>query len=172
MLEKGWFSDFFSGVIHIIQSIGWVDIIDILAVSVLLYFGYKFIRNRRASKLFAGVILVFVALLFGEIAGMHALQFIFKNFFQVGVIALVILFQPELRSALEKMGGTSLKGLKNMADRNTDAYMLVIREVSTAVSEMASQRTGALIVCERSTKLGEIVATGTVVDAQVNSFLI
>jgi len=172
VLEKGWFSDFFSGVIHIIQSIGWVDIIDILAVSVLLYFGYKFIRNRRASKLFAGVILVFIALLFGEIAGMHALQFIFKNFFQVGVIALVILFQPELRSALEKMGGTSLKGLKNMADRNTDAYMLVIREVSTAVSEMASQRTGALIVCERSTKLGEIVATGTVVDAQVNSFLI
>lgn len=171
MFEKGWFSDFFSGVIHIIQSISWVDIIDIIAVSVLLYLGYKFIRNKRAGKLFAGVLLLLVALLIAEIAGMHALQFIFVNFFQVGVIALVILFQPELRSALEKMGGTSLKSLKTIADRENESAFIV-REISSAAGEMSSVKTGALIVCERSTKLGEIIATGSVIDAQVNSFLI
>ena len=104
-------------------------------------------------------------------AGMHALQFIFENFFQVGVIALVILFQPELRSALEKMGGTGLKGLKTITDKNNEVN-LVIREVSAAATEMAATKTGALIVCERSTKLGDIVATGSIVDAQVNSFLL
>ncbi len=171
MFEKGWISDFFSSVIHIIQSIGWVDIVDILAVSVLLYLGYKFIRNKRAGKLIAGVLLILVALFFANATGMHALQFIFDNFFQVGVIALVILFQPELRSALEKMGGTSLKTLKTITERSNDAA-LVVREVSFAAAEMSQDRTGALIVCERSTKLGDIVSTGSVIDAQVNAFLI
>lgn len=173
MFEKSWFSDFFMGVVHIIQAIEWVDIIDILAVSVLLYYGYKFIRNKRAGKLIAGVFLILITLLIADIAGMLALQFIFENFFQVGVIALVILFQPELRSALEKMGGTSLKTFKNITDRdNGETAMLVVREVSSAAAEMASDKTGALIVCERSTKLGEIIATGSIIDSQVNSFLI
>lgn len=171
MFEKGWLADFFTGVIHIIQSIGWVDVIDILAVSVLLYFGYKFIRNKRAGKLIAGVLLLLVALVVANATGMHALQFIFENFFQVGVIALVILFQPELRSALEKMGGTSLKTLKTIAEKNNDSA-LVVREVTSAAVEMAEDKTGALIVCERSTKLGDIISTGSVIDAQVNSFLI
>ena len=137
----------------------------------MFYFGYKFIRNKRAGKLLAGVLLLLVALLVGEITGMHALQFIFENFFQVGVIALVILFQPELRSALEKMGGTSFKTLKTITDKNNDST-LIVREIATAAAEMASTKTGALIVCERSTKLGEIVSTGTVIDAQVNSFIL
>lgn len=171
MLKKGWFSDFFTGVIHIIQSIELVDIIDILCVSVLFYFVYKFIRNKRAGKLITGVLLLLVALLISEVAGMLSLQFIFENFFQVGVIALVILFQPELRSALEKMGDTPLKGLKPIGDRDSEST-LVVREVAAAAAEMSSTKTGALIVCERSTKLGDIIATGTVIDAQVNSFLI
>ena len=173
MFEKGWFSDFITGVWHIIFSIEWVDVIDILAVSVLLYFGYKFIRNKRAGKLIAGVMLLMLALIIADFAGMHALQFIFDNFFQVGVIALVILFQPELRSALEKMGGTSLKTIRNITERDSrESMMLVIREVSSAAAEMSSDKTGALIVCERTTKLGEIIATGSVIDSQVNSFLI
>ena len=172
MLDFKWFSDVFEGVIHIVRSITWVDVLDILAVSVILYFAYKFIRNKRAGKLLAGVLLLLVVLAIGELTGMHAMQFIFQNFFQVGVISLVILFQPELRSALEKVADTPLKGLKNITDRGTDNTLFAIREVSTAVSEMASTKTGALIVCERSTKLGDIISTGTVVDAQVNSFLI
>jgi len=140
-------------------------------ISVLFYFVYKFIRNKRAGKLITGVLLLLLALVISEITSMHALQFIFENFFQVGVIALVILFQPELRSALEKMGGTSLKGLKTIADKNSD-FSLVVREVTTAACEMSADRTGALIVCERSTKLGEVMATGSTINANVSSFLI
>ena len=172
MIDFKWFSELFEGVVHIVSSITWVDVLDILAVSVILYFAYKFIRNKRAGKLLAGVLLLLVVLAIGELTGMHAMQFIFQNFFQVGVITLVILFQPELRSALEKVADTPLKGLKNITDRGVDNTIFAIREISTAVGEMASVKTGALIVCERSTKLGDIVSTGTVVDAQVNSFLI
>ena len=172
MIDLTWFKELFEGVVHIVRAITWVDFLDIIAVSVILYFAYKFIRNKRAGKLLAGVLLLLVVLAIGEITGMHAMQFIFQNFFQVGVISLVILFQPELRSALEKVADTPLKGLKNFTDRGVDNTILVIREISTAVSEMASTKTGALIVCERSTKLGDIVSTGTIVDAQVNSFVI
>jgi len=171
VFKKDWLSDFFTGVIHIIQSIELVDIIDILAVSVLFYFVYKFIRNKRAGKLITGILLLLVALLISEVTGMLSLQFIFENFFQVGVLALVILFQPELRSALEKMGGTSLKSLKPIVDRKSD-FTLVVREVASAAAEMSSDKTGALIVCERTTTLGEIIATGSTIDAHVNSFLL
>lgn len=164
--------DFFSTIFDIIRTIKIVDVIDILLVSVILYYAYKFVRDRRAGKLAAGVILFIIALVISDVAGMHTIQYLFQNIFQVGVIALVILFQPELRSALEKMGNSSIKGIKSITERSTDSVMLAVREVATAAAEMSASRTGALIVFERSTKLGDIVMTGTVIDAQTGSFLI
>lgn len=164
--------DFFSTIFDIICTIKIVDVIDILLVSVILYYAYKFVRDRRAGKLAAGVILFIIALVISDVAGMHTIQYLFQNIFQVGVIALVILFQPELRSALEKMGNSSIKGIKSITERSTDSVMLAVREVATAAAEMSASRTGALIVFERSTKLGDIVMTGTVIDAQTGSFLI
>ena len=164
--------DFFSTIFNIIRTIKIVDVIDILLVSVILYYAYKFVRYRRAGKLAAGVILFLIALVISDVAGMHTIQYLFQNIFQVGVIALVILFQPELRSALEKMGNSSIKGIKSITERSTDSVMLAVREVASAAAEMSASRTGALIVFERSTKLGDIVMTGTVIDAQTGSFLI
>ena len=164
--------DFFSTIFDIIRTIKIVDVIDILLVSVILYYAYKFVRDRRAGKLAAGVILFLIALVISDVAGMHTIQYLFQNIFQVGVIALVILFQPELRSALEKMGNSSIKGIKSITERSTDSVMLAVREVASAAAEMSASRTGALIVFERSTKLGDIVMTGTVIDAQTGSFLI
>ena len=158
-MKEGWFADFFGSAIHIIQTIQLVDVIDILAVSVILYYAYKFVRDRRASRLAAGVLFFMIALLISDFIGMHAIQYLFQNIFQVGVIALVILFQPELRSALEKMGGSSLKGLKSITERGDSSLMLAVREVASAATEMSASRTGALIVFERSTRLGEISAT-------------
>ena len=164
--------DFFSTIFDIIRTIKIVDVIDILLVSVILYYAYKFVLDRRAGKLAAGVILFLIALVISDVAGMHTIQYLFQNIFQVGVIALVILFQPELRSALEKMGNSSIKGIKSITERSTDSVMLAVREVASAAAEMSASRTGALIVFERSTKLGDIVMTGTVIDAQTGSFLI
>ena len=84
--------DFFSTIFDIIRTIKIVDVIDILLVSVILYYAYKFVRDRRAGKLAAGVILFLIALVISDVAGMHTIQYLFQNIFQVGVIALVILF--------------------------------------------------------------------------------
>ena len=171
-MNKSSFSVFLDGVIHIIQTISIVDIIDIILIAVILYFAYKFVRDRRAGRLAGGVIIFILVLVICELAGMHAMQYIFQNIFQVGIVALLILFQPEIRSALEKMGAGSIKGIKSITDRETDAMLLTVRETVTAVSEMASTKTGALIVFERDTKLGEIAATGSIIDAAPVSFLI
>lgn len=168
-----WFADFFSGILQTLRSITIVDFIDIFFVAVILYYAFRFVRERRAGKLAVGIIFFAVFLVLSDLLGMHALKYIFQNLFQVGVIALIVLFQPELRSALEKVGGSSLKGLKNVSDsKSSSAWMLAIREVSSAASQMAAEKTGALIVFERGTRLGEIAATGTISDAQISAYLL
>lgn len=172
-MNSGWLTDFFSGVFHIVKNISVpVDIIDILVITIILYCAYKFVKDRRAGRLAAGVIVFIIALLLCDFVGMHAVRYIFQNILQVGVVALLVLFQPEFRSALEKMGGSSIKGLKSITDRNNDNVLLAIREVCTACAELSSEKTGALIVFERTTKLGEIASTGSIIDAQTSSFLI
>ncbi len=165
--------DIFNTVTHIILNITIIDILDILFLSVVLYYVYKFIRNKRAGKLAVGLIFLVAFLAISEITGMRTMQFIFQNIFQVGVIALVILFQPEFRSMLEKVGGNPILGIKNIGEgKRDDAINLAIREVVSASMALSESRTGALIVFQKNTKLGEIISTGTVIDAQVNAFLI
>ncbi len=150
-----------------------VDFIDIIIVSVLFYYLYKFVKDRRAGKLAVGVLLLLTVFLISDLLQMHALTFLFSNVFQVGLIALIILFQPELRSMLEKVGGEPLKSIKNIGDQRTSSEVnTMISELSEAVCDMSKVKTGALIVIERSTKLGDIIKTGTVINANVDSMLI
>lgn len=170
---KGVLKDILNTVANIILNITVIDVFDILFLSVILYYVYKFIRNKRAGKLAVGLIFLAAFLAISEITGMRTMQFIFQNIFQVGVIAVVILFQPEFRSMLEKVGGNPILGIKNIGEgRRDDAINLAIREVVAASVAMSETKTGALIVFQKSTKLGDVISTGTVIDAQVNSFLI
>lgn len=160
-------------VINIIKTITFVDIIDIACVSVLLYFLYKFIRDRRAGKLAVGVLLLFVVQIVSNMLDMYLMQYIMHNIFQIGFITLVILFQPELRSVLEKVGATPIKGLKSISETKDSSYVqTVIDEVVSAVCDLSESKTGALIVFERETKLGDMILTGTVIDAYPAAFLI
>ncbi|MBQ8552347.1 MAG: diadenylate cyclase CdaA [Clostridia bacterium] len=165
----------FSYMWNIISAGSFIDIIDIAIVAFVFYYVYKFVRERRAGKLAVGILILLLVLLLSEILEMHALGFILTNIFQVGIIALIILFQPELRSALEKVGAEPLRGLRNISENKagTDVQTTaMIGEITQAVCDMSLDKTGALIVIERSTKLGDIIKSGTVVNANVNSFLI
>ena len=156
-----------------LSMISFVDIVDIALLSVILYYIYKFIRDRRAGKLALGVLFMVVFLAMSEIFEMHAMQFIFKNVFQIGMITLIIVFQPELRSALEKVGGESLRGFKSIGEQKGMTQMVsAIDEVCEAAAELSKTKTGALMVFERSTKLGERILTGTIINADTSSFLI
>lgn len=163
----------FSYVRSQIGMIYYTDVIDIVLLSVLLYYVYKFIRDRRAGKLAIGVIFLILVLAVSELLDMYAIKFILQNVFQVGMLALIILFQPELRSALEKMGGEPLKSLKSIGEQRDMALITdTINAICDAVSDLSRTKTGALIVIERSTKLGDIIKYGVEIDAKVNAYLL
>ncbi len=160
-------------VINIIKTISLIDIVDIICVSVLLYYLYKFIRDRRAGKLAVGVLFLFVIQIASKMLDMYLMQYIMQNIFQIGFITLVILFQPEIRSVLEKVGTTPIKGLKSISETKDTTYReKVIDEIVSAVTDMSASKTGALIVFERDIKLGDVTLTGTLIDAYPASFLI
>lgn len=165
--------DYLEYVWNQLAGIGIIDIIDILLVALLFYYTFKFVRDRRAGKLLVGVVFLVLLLLISDIAEMRALNFILKNLFSVGLIAIVIVFQPELRSALEKMGGESLKNFKGRLDPDASASIRsAISETCVAAENLSNSKTGALIVFERTTKLGDHIRTGTIVDAVTTSFLL
>ena len=163
----------FSNLWSIIKSIRFIDVLDIIIVAVIIYYAYKFIKNRRASRLAIGVVLLLIVFIISDVAHMYALSFILSNVFQIGLIALVILFQPELRSGLEKVGAQPLKGFKNISDSRASAETTsMISNVCEAVTDMSASKTGCLIVIERLTKLGDIEKTGTVLTADPNASLL
>ena len=164
---------YFEYVWNQLQSIRIIDVIDILLVALLFYYTFKFVRDRRAGKLLVGIIFLIALLLISEFAQMRVLNFILTNLFSVGVMAIIVVFQPELRSALEKMGGESLKSFKGKLDKDAVSVLHAeISEVCVAAESLSQTKTGALIVFERSTKLGDYIRTGTVLDAQISSFLL
>lgn len=154
-----------------ILSMSFSDVLDIIIVSVLVFYVYGFVRQRRAGKLALGILAVLLAAWISDVAGMGALHYILEKLFDVGLIALIVIFQPELRSALEKMGG-NFRNLKNITETRESDGERVADEICRAVADLSENRTGALIVMERTTRLGDEIRTGVEVDAAVNSFLI
>ena len=168
-----WIINIYNVFLQTFSAMTFVDVVDIACVAVVLYLAYKFVRDRRAGKLAIGVILLIGILLIADIVELRAMQFIFKNVFQVGVIMLVIVFQPELRSLLEKMGGESIKGIRSIGEsKENDEVIETINSVVRAAGDMSSSKTGALIVFEKSTKIGEYASTGTVINSDVEPLLL
>ena len=165
--------DYLEYVWNQLKGIGVKDVIDILLVALAFYYTFKFVRDRRAGKLLVGIVFLVVLLLISSLLEMRALNFLLSNLFSVGLIAIVIVFQPELRSALEKMGGESLRNFKMRSDSDSVAAMrAAISETCTAVENLSQSKTGALIVFERGTRLGDHIRTGTIIDAVASSFLL
>lgn len=146
------------------------DMIDIFVLSLILYFLYKFIRDRRAGKLAIGLVAIFALYFVSTIFNMHALGFVFDNFYQIGLIAVLIVFQPEMRAALEKVGGTTFMGIKTITSDvgKSEDITSQIEGISTAASDLSRDKVGALIVVERQTDLGEYIRSGVLVDSVVS----
>jgi len=167
---KTYFFDSFS---DIIKQITIKDIIDILLLALVLFFIYKIVRDNRAGKLLVGLVILLFASILSSLFEMNALNFLLKDFTQLGLIVVLILFQPELRSALEKVGSTPMTGIKTITETNNLASLSAdIDAICTAVSDMSRDKVGALIVIERSTKLGDYIKSGVVVDAAISPSMI
>lgn len=168
-----WLVNIWESIKHSVSYISFVDVVDILCVAALFYFAYKFIKQRRAAKLAFGLLFLLVFLIVSNILDMKVMSFLLQNVFQIGFIAILIVFQPELRAALEKVGGGSIKGIRSITDSKSVADISVmIRNVASALSDLSESKTGALVVFERSTRLGDIVLTGTVIDSYPAPYLV
>lgn len=155
-----------------VTSITFTDVVDILIVSVLFYYIIRFIRDRRAGKLAVGVMLLILCQGLASVFDLTTLKFIMENVFQVGILAIIIVFQPELRSMLENVGGDSLRSLRSIGERSNPENEKMIGQLCEALCDMSLSKTGALVAIERSTKLGDVIKSGTVVNADVSSFLL
>ncbi len=163
--------DFFRYLFNQFASVGIADFLDILIVSFLIYYVFGFVRQRRAGKLALGIFAILLVMWVSDFIGLNALNYILETVFDVGLIALIVIFQPELRSALEKMGG-NFRNLKNIGEAQESEEKKMIEELCLAVEDLSGSRTGALIVLERGTRLGDEIRTGVEVDAAVNKHLI
>ncbi len=160
-----------------IQTIRFADVVDILAVTVLIYYIIRLVRETHAATLIKGLIAILVAYLVSYFFGLKTINFLIRNLFQIGALALVILFQPELRRILEHLGRTRVASLLNFAglwndEKSQEQWKKCIRASVDACSVMSAQKTGALMVFERQTPLSEVITTGTTISAEPSNELI
>ena len=165
--------------LNVISRFTFKDAIDVAIVTALLYGLIKLVRETRAGQLVKGIFLLVALFLLSSYFELMMLDAILRAFFQFALIVVVILFQPEIRKALEQIGrnkmGLSLASVVGVKDRDTGrnaGLRRAIDGVVDAVTILQQMRMGALIVFERQTKLGEIAATGTVIEAEPSSQLI
>ena len=171
--------DLFSNLYTIAINIKPVDILDILIIAVCIYALIVFIRETRAGQVTKGLVLLVALYFAADLIGLEMVGNALSYFFRYAFIAMMILFQPELRKALEQIGrskvGTSLTHLFSSGGDDTEYNRQVkksINAVVEAVSSLQQMKMGALIIFERKTKLGEIAETGTVVNAEPSGMLI
>lgn len=153
--------------------IGLVDIIDIFLVAFLLYKAIGLVKETRAQQVLKGIIFLLVLVPLSEWLRLDALNYILVNVMQIGIIAIIIVFQPELRRILEKVGRFNVSAIFK-ADQNTENLNIdeSVNSISAAAGSLSLTKTGALIVIERETRLGEIAGTGTTLDAALSPQLL
>lgn len=159
----------FQSIWNVLVSIRITDIIDMALLSYLIYHGIRLVRETRAQQLIKGIIVLVAAYLIAVFANLQTMRFILKNCFQWGILAIIILFQPELRRIIEKIGRTRLTEIGSFFTPNEDDILSekwaeAIDAVCDASVELSSTKTGALIIIEQKTRLGEQIATGTVLN--------
>ena len=166
--------EIFSNLKSNLGSADLMDILDILVVAVMIYYVIHLIWNTSARRIAWAIVILLVVTFLTDLLNLHTVNYLMNRILQLGFVALVIVFQPELRRLLERIGGRStVKGLMGLTSGPTQRDNVeTIGEVVRACEAMSRERVGALIVFERSNSLEQIASTGTKVDAAVSQELI
>lgn len=150
-----------------------LDVVDILVIAYLVYRLLMLVRKTNSSRLIKGVVVVLIALWLSA-GRLNALNFLLSRIMEWGVMALVVLFQPEIRRGLEQVGSSQLPFLQWFSKPQVDKQTIeaAISQTVSACGDMSKSRTGALIVFERHNQLDEQLRSGTKLDAEVSSELL
>lgn len=155
-----------------LSSFGFTDVLDIFVLSLLFLGIYQFLHDRRAANLLVGLVVLLAIWVIVAFLEMSATAYLLDHVFSVGFLALIVIFRDEIRTVLEKVGDRPWRGIRRLGDdKSADETEAMISAICDAVGDMrkpdpkTGESTGALIVLERTTKLGDIAESGTVLDA-------
>lgn len=154
--------------VNYMMTIGIADIIDIVIVAYLLYKAIWFVRKTNSYNLAKGLAVLLIVLWISYIFNLKMINYLLRKAVELGLIAILILFQPELRRVLERMGSNFSSG-RQAASNEMDT---AIAQTVLACSDMSDSRTGALIIFERNVKLNDIMSTGTIIDSNTTAELL
>jgi diadenylate cyclase len=168
------FNDFAANFKEIILGFKWTDALDIVILSLLFYFVLRFFRSRKAGTLFIGISICIVLYALALFFNLSGVKYILSGIFQIGALAVVIIFQPEIRDLLESIGSGSIKRIRNISDlaHKKQAQYKAIDNICKAVHVMSAEKTGALIVLGRTTGLDDVLHSGIQINADVSDYLI
>ena len=162
---------FFKEFASMLPTVKFMDIVDILLVAFVIYAIIMMIQNTGAVRIAKSVIIILVLSGLTQVLNMYLMNYLLDRVLEIGLIALVIMFQPELRRMLEKLGGKSLREILSMKEQQREIDRVISQTVA-ACEIMSKERTGVLIVFERSASTIDYQKTGTVLDAEVSSELL
>lgn len=162
---------FFKEFASMLPTIKFMDIVDILLVAFVIYTIIMMIQNTGAVRIAKSVIIILVLSGLTQLLNMYLMNYLLERVLEIGLIALVIMFQPELRRMLEKLGSKSLREILSMKEQQREIDRVISQTVA-ACETMSKERTGVLIVFERSASTIDYQKTGTVLDAEVSSELL
>lgn len=154
-----------------LSAINISDVVDIAVVSFLIYQVVKLVRETSSARIIRGVIILIAAMWISNILQLTMVNYLFRTVLTWGIVVIAIVFQPELRRILERMGRSKLSSLMLRNDMVPMEEQAIL-EIVHACSEMSWSRTGALIIFERRENLNDIIKTGTVVNADVKDELV
>jgi len=159
--------------VFVMPSFGFFQVLDILIITVVLYLFFKWVRRTQGWVLFKGIVFIAAIALLAEVFNLSTVQWIVSNTIAMGLVVVVVLFQPELRKGLEQLGkGQYLFPLKNDSEQVIHSSAHTINEIIKAVQIMSESEIGALIVLEQNVDLREHEGNGTLLDAVVSTQLL
>lgn len=164
-------SEFMENFGRFMSTVRFADVIDIAIVAFIIYQAFRLVRETRAEQLIKGILILIIMLQLSSWLGFNTMQYILENTMQLGFFALLIIFQPELRRGLERMGRGTAGRLLSFNNRE-EVVEGTVDEVARAVDNLAKNKVGALICMERLTKLGDIIKTGTELNSRISAELL
>lgn len=158
-------------IVYAVSNVRFFDIVDILLIAFIIYKAIGFLRETRAGQLVKGIAVLLIMYIFANVFELAVLRWLLSAIVNSAIVALAIIFQPELRRILERVGQVKL-GHSQTADGEEAVILNAIDSICKAAGSMQESKTGALIVFECKTQLGEIINTGTIVDAKATSSIV
>lgn len=165
------FNEIMIRVSNYIHTIRFADLIDVGIIAFLIYRLITFVRKTNSANVIKGLVLLVAVMWVSQLLHLNVISYLLGNTFELGILALIVLFQPELRRFLEQVGSSNFKGIIGKTE-NRQAIEMAISQTVLACQDMSKSKTGALLVFERDINLDAYIKTGSIINAQPSAELL